>query len=62
MTEEMYVTLAEVSDWLVPDDLLEPEASVAMFVDVISTLITDADAAEEKTTEFEKAGVRVIKV
>ena len=31
-------------------------------VDVVSTLITDADAAEEQTTEFEKAGVRVIKV
>ena len=31
-------------------------------VDVVSTLITDAEAAEEQTTEFEKAGVRVIKV
>ncbi len=39
----------------------EAFAQIAPF-DVVSTLITDVDAAEEQTTEFEKAGVRVIKV
>jgi len=29
---------------------------------MVSTLITDVDAAEEQTTDFEEAGVRVIKV
>jgi SAM-dependent methyltransferase len=38
MTDEMYGTLAEVYDWLVPDDLLDPEASVGMFREVIDRL------------------------
>jgi hypothetical protein len=29
---------------------------------VVGTLITDVGAAEEQTTAFEKAGVRVVKV
>jgi DeoR family transcriptional regulator, aga operon transcriptional repressor len=36
-------------------------AQIAPF-GVISTLITDVDAPEEQTTDFEEAGVRVIKV
>jgi DeoR family fructose operon transcriptional repressor len=36
-------------------------AQIAPF-GVVSTLITDVDASEEQTTEFEKAGVRVMKV
>jgi DeoR family transcriptional regulator of aga operon len=36
-------------------------AQIAPF-GVVSTLITDVDAPEEQTTDFEEAGVRVIKV
>jgi DeoR/GlpR family transcriptional regulator of sugar metabolism len=31
-------------------------------VGVVSVLVTDVDAAEDQTTDFEKAGIRVIKV
>ena len=33
-----YDALAEVYDWLVPDQLLTPEGSVAAFADVVGTL------------------------
>src|SRR3954454_19275 len=38
MSDEMYDALADVYDWLVPDALLDPEATVAMCVDVVDQL------------------------
>jgi SAM-dependent methyltransferase len=38
MTDEMYGPLAAVYDWLVPDALLAPEGSVAVFAEVVDGL------------------------
>ena len=38
MAEEQYGTLAEVYEWLVPDELLEPESQVGAFADVVGEL------------------------
>ena len=42
MPDEMYGTLAEVYDWLVPDALLTPEGSVAAFAPVVDELDSGA--------------------
>jgi SAM-dependent methyltransferase len=42
MTDELYGTLAEVYDWLVPDALLAPEESVAALADVVDGLRSGA--------------------
>ncbi len=38
MPEEEYGTLAEVYEWLVPDERVEPESQVAAFADVVDEL------------------------
>ena len=42
MSDEQYATLADVYDWLVPDELPTPQGSVAAFAPVVAALPADA--------------------